>query len=196
MASESFSPSPADPALILAQEQALVFPTFTTTTAWSLGVSLRARILALPADMRRPAVISICLSGSSAPQLVFHCATAPGTRVDHALWLKRKTQTVLRWQVSTWYLRCRLAAAAGAEDALGTSVTRGMQALAEQFALSPVEQYEYALQAGGVPIRVEGVEGVVGVIAVSGLEAEAADHEVIVDAVQEFLGTKGEQLVG
>ncbi|GKZ62426.1 hypothetical protein AnigIFM49718_009515 [Aspergillus niger] len=187
------SHNPADPALVLAQEQALVFPSFTTTTAWTLGVALRSHILALPAHKRRPAVISICLSGSSAPQLVFHCATEPGTRVDHVLWLKRKTKTVLRWQVSTWYLHCRLKPTRANESVcVGPSVMEGIEVLAEQFALSPVERYEYALQAGGFPIRVEGVEGVVGVIAVSGLQEEAADHEVIVAAIREFLDGKKE----
>lgn len=45
---------------------------------------------------------------------------------------------------------------------------------------------EYAIHGGGMPVRVRGVEGVVGVIVVSGLK-QWEDHQVIVDALAEFL---------
>ena len=47
---------------------------------------------------------------------------------------------------------------------------------------------QYAIHGGGIPIRVKGVEGIVAVIVVSGL-AQHEDHQIIVEALEEFLAS-------
>lgn len=51
--------------------------------------------------------------------------------------------------------------------------------------------WEYAIHGGGVPVKVSGVEGVVAVIVVSGL-AQHEDHQVVVEAMQEFIRAQTE----
>jgi uncharacterized protein (UPF0303 family) len=175
----------AQPSLVLAQERELTFPSFDATIAWFLGQALRSRILALPADIKKPVLISICLAGSSQPHVVFQCATEPGTRVDHAVWVQRKVNTVLRWQVSTWFMRCHLKD----KNRLASSAQRNLlDTLTADHPLSRDDAEEYAIHAGGFPIRVKGVEGIVGVVSISGLAEEAADHQVIIEVLQEFKG--------
>lgn len=53
---------------------------------------------------------------------------------------------------------------------------------------------EYAIHGGGYPVRVKGVDGVVAVIVVSGLKQEH-DHQVIVEAVEEFIRQDSAELV-
>ena len=48
---------------------------------------------------------------------------------------------------------------------------------------------QYAIHGGGFPVRVQGVEGVVAVIVVSGL-AQHEDHQVIVEALEEFIASQ------
>jgi len=50
-----------------------------------------------------------------------------------------------------------------------------------------VELKDYAVDGGGFPIRIVGVEGVVGAVIVSGLSQED-DHQLAVDGINQFLG--------
>ncbi|RAK75359.1 DUF967 domain protein [Aspergillus fijiensis CBS 313.89] len=103
-----------DPITLTAHETspALIFSTFTATTAFNLGLALRDRILSLPATSRKPALISITLTTAPLPSsftdnqpvpphVVFQCATEPGTIPDNEVWVRRKRNTVLRWGVSS-----------------------------------------------------------------------------------------------
>ena len=58
------------------------------------------------------------------------------------------------------------------------------KAFAERYVLGPCAG-EYAINGGGVPVRVRGVEGVIAVIVVSGLSQEE-DHQVAIEALQHF----------
>lgn len=57
-------------------------------------------------------------------------------------------------------------------------------AFAEHFGLG-MSAGQYCLNAGGVPIRVRGVEGLVAVVVVSGLSQEE-DHQVIHEVLQQY----------
>ncbi|BCR92535.1 DUF967 domain protein [Aspergillus chevalieri] len=187
------TPSVDPPALAaLESSPSVLFPSFTSTTAWSLGLALRTRILSLPSDQRKPALISISLSstpsfdtpgsGQAQPHVIFQCATEPGTVSDNEVWVRRKRNTVLRWGVSSWLMRCKM---------LGQSSTTDLEgAFVRKFALRSscggAAADEYAIHGGGFPVRVKGVDGVVGVIVVSGLKQEH-DHQVVVEVVQDFI---------
>ncbi|KAH9853368.1 hypothetical protein C2E23DRAFT_884962 [Lenzites betulinus] len=156
---------------ILAQEERCVLPHFTADTAWELGTRLRARLVR--AAPGRPAVVNITLANSD--QLLFHCASAPGTLPDNDTWVARKRAAVLRWGRSTWHLHNKYG---GDEGAFRAKFMLGERA------------GEYAIHGGGFPVRVKGVEGVVGVIVVSGLTMQE-DHEVIVEVLEEYLQSLG-----
>lgn len=113
-------------------------------------------------------MISISLANSS--QLLFQCATGPGTTPDNEIWVRRKRSSVLRFGCSTWLLHCKF----GGDEA----------AFAAKYGMSAGQAEGYAIHGGGVPLRVKGVEGVVAVVVVSGLKQEE-DHGVIAEVIKE-----------
>ncbi|KAF7316363.1 UPF0303 protein [Mycena indigotica] len=163
---------------ILAIESALIFPEFTADTAWELGNALRTRLL----DFPTPAVVNIALANNN--QLLFHCATRPGTLPDNDSWVSRKRKVVLRWGRSTWAMHNKFA-----ELAYLPAAPEGPEGQFAGFYQLGDTAGEYAIHGGGFPVRVKGVEGVVGAIVVSGLRQEW-DHQVIVETVQQFLKNK------
>ncbi|KAL4909161.1 hypothetical protein BDW74DRAFT_78198 [Aspergillus multicolor] len=180
-----------DPRDLAAQESSpsTLFKTFTSTTAWNLGLALRSRILALPSSQRKPALISISLgstnSATGTPHIIFQCATEPGTVPDNDMWVRRKRNTVERWGVSSWLMRRKIIA--GLEEGSTVGVE---EAFVRKYGLGSSSggrnADDYAVHGGGFPVRVNGVDGVVGVIVVSGLKQED-DHQVIVETVREFI---------
>ncbi|KAL4803726.1 hypothetical protein BDV18DRAFT_38612 [Aspergillus unguis] len=181
------APASTDPRDLAALESSSSthFSSFTTTTAWTLGLALRDRILSLPPAQRKPALISITLAGGPSPHIVFQCATEPGTVVDNENWVRRKRNTVLRWGVSSWLMRQKTIA--------GITGGQGVEeAFVAKYALESSSggknADDYAVHGGGFPVRVNGVDGVVGVIVVSGLKQED-DHQVIVEVIRDFIGT-------
>ncbi|KAJ6151975.1 hypothetical protein N7497_006294 [Penicillium chrysogenum] len=165
-----------DPQVLIAQETSTeqVFRTFTAETAWQLGNALRDRILRLPNGQRKPALISIALSGGS-----------PAPR-DNENWVRRKRNTVLRWGISSWAMRQKtingLAAGASADQIEAAFVKKYAVPSANGGAVAD----EYAIHGGGYPIRVQGVDGVIGVVVVSGLKQED-DHQVVAETIQAFV---------
>ena len=137
---------------------------FTASDAWELGHLLHARLL--PFAPARPAVISISLASG---MVLYQSATGPGTAPDNASWVARKTKTVMRFGVSSWFMGRKLY---GDEAAFAAKFSLGERA------------GDYAIHGGGVPIRVHGVEGVVAVVVVSGLKQEE-DHGVIAEVIRE-----------
>ncbi|KKK25355.1 DUF967 domain protein [Aspergillus rambellii] len=176
-------PASTDLLDLTAQESstAVIFPSFTATTAWNLGLALRNRILALPPSQRKPALISISLSGATEPHVIFQCATEPGTVADNETWVRRKRNTVLRWGVSSWLMRQKMLA-----GRRGADVATVEAAFVEKFALASSAggrtPDDYAIHGGAFPVRVRGVDGVVGVVVVSGLKQED-DHQVVLEVV-------------
>jgi uncharacterized protein (UPF0303 family) len=159
-----------------------ILPSFTASTAWSLGTALRTRILSLPSSQRRPAVISITQTNGN--HILFQAVTESGTLPDNEEWVRRKRNAVLRWGLSSWSLRKKIVATAGPEDVEA--------AFAKKFALKSANgsPEDYAIHGGGFPIRVKGVDGIVGVIVVSGLKQEH-DHQVIVEVIKDFIDNGG-----
>lgn len=60
-----------------------------------------------------------------------------------------------------------------------------MSQFAEYNALESGERAKYALEGGGYPIFVKGVEGVMGAIVIAGLDGDQA-HQVLVKALDEY----------
>ncbi|KAJ5991303.1 hypothetical protein N7522_011510 [Penicillium canescens] len=181
-----------DAQVLIAEESSpeQTFRTFTTETAWTLGNALRTRILSLPSNKRKPALISIALatatSGGVPLHVLFQSATESGTIPDNENWVRRKRNTVLRWGVSSWAMRQKtiggLVAGASADQIEAAFVKKYAIASANGGAVAD----EYAIHGGGYPIRVKGVEGIVAVVVVSGLKQED-DHQVVAETVRDIV---------
>ncbi|EIM89478.1 uncharacterized protein STEHIDRAFT_91862 [Stereum hirsutum FP-91666 SS1] len=174
---------------IEAQEKSLVFPSFTSDTAFALGMALRTRILALKSA--NPAIISISLGNTSPPphclpHTVFQAVTRPGITLNIASSIARNRNTVLRFERSSYYMSVRF------RDVGGHQTTREKK-ISKWACLSDEESTLYSLDGGGVPIMVEGVEGIVGVVVVTGLNYHSDNHMVIVETIQDFLNEEKQQ---
>ncbi|KAJ5525619.1 hypothetical protein N7513_005369 [Penicillium frequentans] len=166
------------------------FRSFTAETAWTLGNALRTRILSLPDNQRKPALISITMatatSGGGSLHTLFQSVTESGTIPDNENWVRRKRNTVLRWGVSSWTMRQKIASGLG----FATSADNIESAFVRKFALASgnggAVADEYAIHGGGYPIRVRGVDGVIAVVVVSGLKQED-DHQVVAETINELV---------
>ena len=138
------------------EELDLVLPRFEMRDAWRLGSAITERALTesltVAIDIRRHAFI------------LFR-ASLVGSTPDQEEWIRRKSATALRMETSTLLLRERFAAMDLDPAAIGW-----------------LEQPQYAIAGGSVPLRVAGV-GVVATATVSGLTDEL-DHELVVDGVR------------
>ncbi|UPM56297.1 heme-degrading domain-containing protein [Gottfriedia acidiceleris] len=141
------------------QEEKLIFKSFSNENALEIGLL----IIEASKEFDKPVAINILKNGQS----VFHYAmdhTAP----DQDLWIKRKSNIVLRHHCSSYYMRL-----------YNEMKNRSYN---EFYSASP---YEFAAHGGAFPIKIEG-SGVIGVITVSGL-AQEDDHHLIVEALAKFL---------
>lgn len=150
------TPSVAD---LEAQEQRLVFRTFTHDDAWALGSLLvelgRARQAPIAVDIHR------------AGQQLFHAAL-PGSTPDNDAWIARKRRVVERYGSASYLVGSRF-------RAKGTTFEDS----------SRLDPDRYAAHGGSFPITVEGV-GVIGSVTVSGLP-QIEDHRLVVEALERFL---------
>ncbi|KAI0545500.1 hypothetical protein F4679DRAFT_463383 [Xylaria curta] len=137
---------------------------FTAEDAWELGHLLYARLY--PISGQTPTVISIATANGQ--HVLFQAAVGANTQPDNDGWVKRKRNAVLRFNASSWYLRCKH----GSND----------EAFRKKFGVHEHYPGDYAIHGGGIPIRVAGVEGIVAVVVVSGL-VQQEDHGVIVDVI-------------
>ncbi|MCJ1284820.1 hypothetical protein MMC26_004157 [Xylographa opegraphella] len=166
MSSKPIGQPPGDMEGVAARENALIFRSFTSDTAFVLGMRIRDRLLATAA---KPAVVNV--SFANPDQLLFHACSKPGTNHENDTWVARKRRTVLRWNCSSYLMHKKFE---GNE-----------QLFADTYALGP-QAGEYAIHGGGVPVRVEGSEAIVAVVVVSGL-AQEDDHMVIIEAMEDYL---------
>ena len=145
---------------IALQERELVLPRLDASMAWELGMRMRdlalARGLTVVLDVRRFG------------QPLFYCAL-DGTTPDHPEWVRRKSNVVARFHVSSYVMGLK-------EKIKG-------QSLADSQGLAIGD---YAMHGGSFPLRVAGA-GVVGSATVSGLPMRA-DHELVVEALCAVLG--------
>ncbi|KAF2257563.1 hypothetical protein CC78DRAFT_483185 [Lojkania enalia] len=163
---DTLPPPTTDLHALAKEERSFTFAHFTCEHAWVIGNILRNALRTADA----PALIHISLSSS---QTLFHSPSMPGLVPDNEIEVARKRATVLRWGHSTWWMWARF----GGDD----------RKFAEEYGLWEGEEgrKKYAIQGGGYPVFVKGVEGVIGVIVVAGLEGDVA-HGVVVKAIEEY----------
>lgn len=159
-------PVAEDIALIIEQENRLVFDHFDEATAFAIGATIRQRAVEEALGL----VVDVRLWDR---QLFY--AAMPGTTCDNPDWVRRKVNTVKRLHKSSY----RVVLEQAREDRM--------------FPPHRVMNVEdYALAGGGFPIRLKGV-GAVGCITVSGLK-ERDDHQVVVDGICTVLDIDDPQL--
>ncbi|MEU4109882.1 heme-degrading domain-containing protein [Streptomyces sp. NPDC027717] len=151
------TPSVAD---LEAQEQRLVFRTFTHDDAWALG----SLLVELGRERQAPIAVDIHRAG----QQLFHAAL-PGSTPDNDAWIGRKRRVVERYGSASYLVGSRF-------RAKGTTFEES----------SRLDPDLYAAHGGSFPITVENV-GVVGSVTVSGLP-QIEDHRLVVEALERFLG--------
>lgn len=155
-----------DRARVKAQEAQLVFNAFDDDTAWTLGSWLRTRA----AEGSLPVAIDV----RRFDRPLFYAAL-PGSTPDNAEWVRRKSNTVQRFQRSSYGIGLDLAAQG--------------KTLAEKYS---VNEADYAAHGGAFPLRVRGA-GVIGSVTVSGLP-QREDHRMVVRALCALLGEPVEAL--
>jgi uncharacterized protein (UPF0303 family) len=149
----------ADDIIILKQqEKALQLSSFSEADAWALGSAMRtmaaARSLPLVMDIRigiRP---------------LFYVAM-PGTTPENPEWVRRKINTVYRFEGSSYRIALEYKVKGNAFDQ-----SRGIDPMA------------YANAGGGFPLRMGG--NVVGAVTVSGIP-QRDDHNFVVENLATFL---------
>jgi uncharacterized protein (UPF0303 family) len=146
-------------ALLLAQEQRLVFEQFDLQSAWELGSAMRASAVA----DGLPIAISIRRNGHR----LFH-ASLPGSSADNDSWLERKCAVVDRYGHSSYYVGCQFRAGGGSFDVD-----------------SRLDVSRFAAHGGAFPLIVRSA-GCIGTIAVSGLP-QLDDHNFVVASLESFL---------
>ena len=146
------------------EEEMLVLPSFDITAALEIGQI--AFELASARELKAAIEVRI------GEWTVFH-ASLPGTNAENDWWMGRKARVVLLTGHSSIHDRVF------AEE---TNI--------DWFAKHAVEEEQYAIHGGGLPINVVG-KGLVGVLLVSGLP-QIQDHLLGVEVLTEFLARKGE----
>jgi len=144
-------------AQIKAQEERLIFPSFSHSDAWGLGLV----IMNLATDRG----LGIAWDVSRGDQIVAHGATA-GSNASNDLWIARKIRAARLLNAST--LRLRLEAKSTGRNPADW-----------------LEPHQYAIAGGCFPIRVAG-GAIVGTATVSGLP-DVQDHELVVEAIEAYL---------
>lgn len=147
-----------DIARVKRQENELVLPAFDEGVAYEIGSAIRARALAKG--------LSLVVDIRTWDRQLFFAAT-PGTSADNAEWVRRKINSVRRFQRASYRL----------------VLERGEEPFSVQSGADPAD---YVIAGGGFPIRVPGA-GIVGALTISGLPGRK-DHGVAVDALCDHLG--------
>lgn len=147
-----------DIALVKKQEAELVLDQFDEAAAFALGSAIRERALAEG--------MSLVVDIRTWDRQVFFAAT-PGTSADNAEWVRRKINTVRRFQRASYRM----------------VLERGEVPFSPQSGADPAD---YVIAGGGFPIRVKGA-GIIGCLTISGLPGRS-DHGVAVDALCDHLG--------
>jgi uncharacterized protein (UPF0303 family) len=149
-----------DITLILVQEAALVFPSFTEADAFAIGSRIRDIALA----RNQGVFIDIRLWD----RVLFTHAMA-GTSSDNEDWVRRKVNVVRRFQCASYRK--------------GLELKRDGKVLDAAVGCNPID---YAPHGGGFPIRLKGGP-IIGCITVSNLP-QREDHKLAVEAIALHLG--------
>jgi uncharacterized protein (UPF0303 family) len=148
----------SDIARLKLQEARLHFSTFDEADAWTLGSQMRARAL----DRKLPLVMEIRIG----IRPLFYTAL-PGTTPENPDWVRRKVNTVYRFEACSYRVGLEYKLSGKAFD-----VTRG------------IDPMNYAPAGGGFPIRLSGA--VVGAVTVSGVP-QRDDHNFVAESLAAFL---------
>ena len=146
------------------EEEMLVLPAFDIAAALEIGQI--AFELASARELKAAIEVRI------GEWTVFH-ASLPGTNAENDWWMGRKARVVLLTGHSSIHER-----------------VLAEETNTDWFAKHGVEEEQYAIHGGGLPINVVG-KGLVGVLLVSGLP-QIQDHLLGVEVLTEYLARKGE----
>jgi len=150
-----------DIAKVAEQERQLVFPRFDEDTAFAIGSALRQAA----ADKGKALAIDI----RTWDRPLFYFAMA-GTLPDNAEWVRRKSNTVRRYNRASYAMTLR-------HQKRGSGFAHD----------DGVDEMEIAAHGGSFPIRLAGFSGVLGSITVSGVPGRD-DHGFVVAAIAQHLG--------
>ena len=146
------------------EEAALVLPAFDIAAALEIGQ--------IAYELATTRGINPAIEVRIGEWIVFH-ASLPGTNPENDWWMGRKARVVLLTGHSSIHERVL------AEE---TNI--------DWFAKHGVEEEQYAIHGGGLPINVAG-KGLAGILLISGLP-QIQDHLLGVEALTEYLARKGE----
>jgi uncharacterized protein (UPF0303 family) len=147
-----------DIAVLKNQEAVLQFKHMTEADAWELGSLMRERAL----SRQLPLVMEI----RTGTRPLFYVAL-PGTTPENPDWVRRKVNTVYRFEACSYRVGLELK-------------QRGM-ALDQNRGVDPLQ---YAAAGGGFPIRIGDL--VVGAVTVSGIP-QRDDHNFVAECLATFL---------
>jgi uncharacterized protein (UPF0303 family) len=145
--------------LLLAEEQELQFPSFSSDIAWRLG----SRIYQRAQTGAFPIAIEISRNGQ---QLFF--AALPGATPDNAEWIRRKRAVVQRFHHSSLYM--------------SVEAEQQGRPFLQRYGLS---EQDYAAAGGGFPVFVRDT-GCIGAVVVSGLP-QLEDHRLVTESIREII---------
>lgn len=146
-------------AILKKQEQQAQFQSFSEEIAFDLG----SVVYGIARGKRAPVVINIRTSDRA----LFHAAM-PGATPDNDEWVRRKSNVVLRYHVS--------------------SLQFGDSLALKDRVINPdmgIDMMNYASHGGSFPIRVKKA-GVVAAMTVSGLP-QLDDHRMIIESLDQYL---------
>ena len=147
-----------DIAILKKQETTLQFTRMNEDDAWALGSQMRSAAVAA----NLPFVIDIRIG----IRPLFYTAL-PGSTPENPDWVRRKVNTVYRFEASSYRIALEYQLRGANFDA-----SRGLDPL------------QYAPAGGGFPIRLSGI--VVGVVTVSGVP-QRDDHNFVAENLAKFL---------
>ena len=147
-----------------AEENALVLPAFDIAAALEIGQ--------IAYELATSRGINPAIEVRIGEWIVFH-ASLPGTDTTNDWWMGRKARVVLLTGRSSMHERVL------AEE---TNI--------DWFAKHGVDEEQYAIHGGGLPINVAG-KGLAGILLISGLP-QVQDHLLGVEVLTEYLARKGE----
>ena len=147
-----------------AEENALVLPALDVAEALEIGQ--------IAYELATNRGINPAIEVRINEWIVFH-ASLPGTDTTNDWWMGRKARVVLLTGHSSMHERVL------AEE---TNI--------DWFAKHGVEEEQYAIHGGGLPINVAG-KGLAGILLISGLP-QVQDHLLGVEVLTEYLARKGE----
>jgi uncharacterized protein (UPF0303 family) len=140
------------------QEDVLQFTRMNEDDAWALGSQMRAMAL----QRKLPLVMEIRVGNKP----LFYVAS-PGTTPENPDWVRRKVNTVYRFESSSYRV--------------GLELQQRGKLLDQSRGVDPLQ---FAAAGGGFPIRIAGM--VVGAVTVSGIP-QRDDHNFVAENLAEFL---------